>query len=86
MDLRESIFWMNGRLATNCVEISEDPNSLDKDGFWVVVKDFEGKFVAARFENVIESELPKVDWKKLNSYYPILTVEENQWQANQNSY
>ncbi len=65
MDLRESIFWMNGRLATNCVEISEDPNSLDKDGFWVVVKDFEGKFVAARFENVIESELPKVAWKKL---------------------
>jgi para-aminobenzoate synthetase component 1 len=65
MDLRESIFWMNGRLATNCVEISEDPNSLDKDGFWVVVKDFEGKFVAARFENVIESDLPKVEWKIL---------------------
>ncbi len=65
MDLRESIFWMNGRLATNCVEISDDPNSLDKDGFWVVVKEFEGKFLSARFENVIDSEFPKVEWQKL---------------------
>ena len=65
MDLRESIFWMNGRLATNCVEISEDPKSLDKDGFWVVVKEFEGKFLSARFENVIDSQFPKIEWKKL---------------------
>lgn len=69
MDLRDSIFWMNGRLATNCVEISEDPNSLDKDGFWVVVKNFEGRFLAARFENVIDADLPKVNWQKLTGIW-----------------
>ncbi len=66
MDLKDSIFWMNGRLATNCVEISEDPNSLDRPGFWVIVKEFEGKFLCARFENVIDSDLPKKDWIKLS--------------------
>ena len=44
MDLSESIFWMNGRLATNCVELSEDPQSLDKDGYWVTLQSFEGKY------------------------------------------
>jgi para-aminobenzoate synthetase component 1 len=67
MDLRESIFWMNGRLATNCVEISEDPTSLDKDGFWVTLQSFEGKFICARFADVKESELPPKEWKKIST-------------------
>jgi len=69
MDLTESIFWMNGRLATNCVEISDDPTSLDKDGFWVTLQSFEGKFICARFTNVIESELPRKDWVKLTGQW-----------------
>ena len=67
MDLSESIFWMNGRLATNCVEISEDPTSLDKDGFWVTLQSFEGKFICAKFLNVTESELPPKEWRKISS-------------------
>ena len=67
MDLSESIFWMNGRLATNCVEISEDPTSLDKDGFWVTLQSFEGKFICARFLNISESELPPKEWRKISS-------------------
>jgi para-aminobenzoate synthetase component 1 len=67
MDLSESIFWMNGRLATNCVEISEDPTSLDEDGFWVTLQSFEGKFICARFLNISESELPPKEWRKISS-------------------
>ena len=66
MDLRESIFWMNGRLATNCVEISEDPNSLDKDGFWVTLQSFEGKFICARFATITEAQLPPKAWSKIS--------------------
>ena len=67
MDLGESIFWMNGRLATNCVEISEDPSSLDRSGFWVVLQSFSGQFICARFATVIESNLPKHPWQKITS-------------------
>lgn len=67
MDLGESIFWMNGRLATNCVEISEDPTSLEGSGFWVVLQSFPGQFICARFANVIESNLPKLPWQKITS-------------------
>jgi para-aminobenzoate synthetase component 1 len=74
MDLSESIFWMNGRLATNCVEISDDPTSLDKDGFWVTLQSFEGKYICARFADVSESELPHKDWEKLT----------RQWRSSQN--
>ena len=66
MDLSESIFWMNGRLATNCVEISEDPSSLDKDGFWVTLQSFEGKFICARFADIKEANLPPKEWKKIS--------------------
>lgn len=65
MDLSEAIFWMGGRLATNCVEISDDPSSLDKPGFWAVVKSFEGKFIAARFAKVEQANLPVANWLPL---------------------
>jgi len=67
MDLSESIFWMNGRLATNCVEISEDPTSLDKDGFWVTLQSFEGNFICARFADIEEGNLPPKEWRKISS-------------------
>ena len=67
MDLSESIFWMNGRLATDCVEISEDPTSLEREGFWVTLQTFEGKFTCARFATITESELPTKGWSKISS-------------------
>lgn len=69
MDLSESIFWMNGRLATNCVEISEDPNSLDKVGFWVTLQSFEGKFICARFATITEAQLPPKAWSKISGIW-----------------
>ena len=66
MDLSESIFWMNGRLATDCVEISEDPTSLEREGFWVTLKSFEGKFICARFVTITDDHLPPKVWAKVS--------------------
>lgn len=77
MDLSESIFWMNGRLATNCVELSEDPQSLDKDGYWVTLQSFEGKFTCARFTDIKEANLPAKEWKKISSKWVSSQNQEN---------
>lgn len=63
MDNFNSTFWMAGRLATECVEISNDPSCLDQGGFWAVVNTFEGKWICARFETVIDSKLPLSNWQ-----------------------
>lgn len=63
MDNFNSTFWMSGRLATECVEISNDPSCLDQGGFWAVVNTFEGKWICARFETVIDSKLPLSNWQ-----------------------
>jgi para-aminobenzoate synthetase component 1 len=59
------LFWMGGRLATDCVAISHDPTDLDDGGFWAVSTDFEGKFVAAKFASVVESDFPVEEWVPL---------------------
>jgi para-aminobenzoate synthetase component 1 len=63
MDYSNSTFWMANRLATECVEISNDPACLDKGGFWAVVNTFEGEWICARFANVISSKLPDTNWQ-----------------------
>jgi para-aminobenzoate synthetase component 1 len=62
MDIAESIFWIGNRLATECVEITDDPSRLSKPGFWAVVNTFEGDWICARFAKVINSPLPKASW------------------------
>lgn len=73
MELSQATFWMAGRLATNCVEISNDPSSLDKPGFWAVVNTFEGQWFCARFANVIDAPLPQSNWQGI----------ENDWHSSQ---
>lgn len=60
------MFWMGGRLATDCVAISHDPSDLDDGGFWAVSTDFEGNFIAAKFAKVVESEFPVHEWQPLS--------------------
>ena len=74
MELSQATFWMAGRLATDCVEISNDPSSLDKPGFWAVINTFEGQWFCARFANVIDAPLPIAEWQPI----------ENDWQTSQN--
>jgi para-aminobenzoate synthetase component 1 len=61
----DALFWMNGRLATELLEISHDPEDLAKSGFWAVSTTFEGGFTAARFGRVVEANFPTHPWEKL---------------------
>lgn len=57
-----SLFWMGGRLATDLVEVSHDPQCLDDGGFWAVSTTFENQFIAAKFATVIEAPFPTSSW------------------------
>lgn len=56
---------MGGRLATDLVEVSNDPNSLQDGGFWAVSTTFENHFTAAKFATVIDSQFPVSEWTPL---------------------
>ncbi len=81
MELSQPTFWMAGRLATNCVEISTDPSSLDRPGFWAVVNTFEGQFFCARFESVVDAPLPVEPWQGVNSSW-ISSQSQSEYQSN----
>jgi len=51
--------YLAGRLATDLVEVSEDPTVLDTSGFWAVVGTFEGAWTLARFADVREAPPPR---------------------------
>ncbi len=67
MDKSDALFWMGDRLASNCVEISNDPSSLSKPGFWAVVNTFEGKWFCARFATVVNAVLPVMPWQGIST-------------------
>jgi len=54
--------WFGGRLATGLVEVTDDPASLDGQGWWAVAHSFEGVFRAARFESVVVAPHPPGRW------------------------
>ena len=60
------LFWMGGRLATDCIAISHDPADLADGGFWAVSTDFEGGFVAAKFATVVEAQFPLSKWTQVH--------------------
>lgn len=49
---------VDGRLATGCRDVTDDPAALDSDGFWVVVLTFEGALTCLRMDDV----RPVADW------------------------
>lgn len=53
---------MGGRLATDLVEVSHDPDCLDDGGFWAVSTTFENEFTAAKFSTVIDAPFPSTPW------------------------
>ena len=56
---------MGGRLATDLIEVSHDPECLSDGGFWAVSTTFENEFTAARFATVIDSPFPESTWTRL---------------------
>ena len=68
------MFWMGGRLATDLIEISDDPSCLDDGDFWAVSTTFEGAFSAAKFASVVDADFPDGTWEPIDS----------QWQSDPN--
>ena len=60
---------MGGRLATDLIEVSHDPECLSDDGFWAVSTTFENEFTAARFATVIDSPFPESMWSRLQGHW-----------------
>lgn len=62
---------MNGVLATELIEISSDPESLNGGGFWAVSTTFEGKHTFAKFRNVLRGvAFPETNqWLGLNGVW-----------------
>ena len=57
-----SLFWMGGRLATDLVDVSHDPECLSDGGFWAVSTTFENHFTAAKFATVVDAPFPLSTW------------------------
>jgi len=72
-----SLFWMGGRLATDLVEISNDPACLSDGGFWAVSTTFENQFIAAKFATVAPAPFPSSAWVPLmGSWSSSLTEDQ----------
>jgi para-aminobenzoate synthetase component 1 len=70
------MFWMGGRLATDLVEISDDPSCLDDGDFWAVSTTFEGVFTAAKFATVVDADFPDGRWEPINSQWQSVPNKE----------
>lgn len=74
----EPFFWMGGRLASDLQEISHDPASLDKPGFWAVSATFEGEWTCARFGKVMNASLPLTsqEWAPVGNSWKTSMAQE----------
>ena len=73
-----SLFWMGGRLATDLVELSHDPECLSDGGFWAVSTTFENHFTAAKFATVVEAPFPTAPWIPLQGSWSS-SLEKDQY-------
>jgi para-aminobenzoate synthetase component I len=62
MNIAEHRFWMGGLMATELMEVSNDPQVLSDGNFWAVTTTFEGQLTFIRFAQITEQEFPKSDW------------------------
>ena len=81
MELSQPTFWMAGRLATDCVEISTDPTCLDRPGFWAAVNTFEGQWFCARFASVVDAPLPVAQWHGIDASWSS-SQSQSEYQSN----
>lgn len=58
----EPYAWFDGTLATDLIDVTDDPGALDSCGWWAVCVTYEGAATFARFANVRASELPSGRW------------------------
>ena len=67
---------MGGRLATDLVELSHDPECLSDGGFWAVSTTFENHFTAAKFATVVEAPFPISAWIPLQGSWSSSLVKD----------
>jgi para-aminobenzoate synthetase component 1 len=60
---------MGGRLATDLVEFSHDPECLSDGGFWAVSTTFDNHFTAAKFAKVTNAPFPDVPWQRMQGQW-----------------
>ncbi len=67
----DAFAWLGGRLATRCVDVTDDPAALESEGFWAVVATFEGALTCARFADVGPAKLPTArgPWPELTGQW-----------------
>ena len=60
---RAGVSWavVDGRVATRCADITDDPAALDSSGFWIVVMTFEGALTCVRMDDVRRAASPFAD-------------------------
>ena len=81
MELSQPTFWMAGRLATDCVEISTDPTCLDRPGFWAVVNTIEGQWFCARFASGVDAPHPVAQWQGIDASWSS-SQTQSEYQSN----
>ena len=69
---------MGGRLATDLVEVSHDPECLSDGGFWAVSTTFENHFTAAKFATVVNAPFPTTAWIPLRGNWSS-SLEQDQY-------
>jgi para-aminobenzoate synthetase component 1 len=70
------MFWMGGRLATDLIDISDDPSCLDDGDFWAVSTTFEGAFTAAKFATVVDADFPDAPWAPIDTQWQSVPNKE----------
>lgn len=71
LEAKDAFFWMNGRLATGLIKVTSNPSEID-DGFWALSISYGGKWIAAKFSNVIEAP-----WESAEEFIPVT----NSWKS-----
>jgi para-aminobenzoate synthetase component 1 len=71
---------MGGRLATDLVEVSHDPQCLDDGGFWAVSTTFENHFTAAKFATVVNAPFPTTAWTPMKGLWSS-SLDADQYRA-----
>ena len=74
---------MGGRLATDLIELTNDPSDID-DGFWAITTTFDGAFTGAKFAKTIETiwqqpykALTKSNWTSSHDADKYMELVEN---------
>ena len=82
MESGAPFFWMDGILATELLEVTDDVSRVDSGGFWATSITFEGRRTFAKFAKVDrDSPFPDIEaWTPLRSIWNSSLSKEQYYQ------